>query len=297
MLARTLDSSRSAGVSLLYLLKAMRPHHWVKNVVVGAAPFFAFAFQVDVLLRVVLAFLMFSLTASAFYLLNDLFDREADRAHPHKRYRPIAAGLVPAPLATVTALTFLLGSLAASFYVAPLLGLTLTAYALLQLAYNAGLKHEPVLDIMIIAGGFVLRALGGAGAAGVPVSGWFILCVGLLAFFLGLEKRKAELKALGDDAGTRLVLAHYSLPWLRRMESVVTAGALMSYALWTLEGAETELMLLTLPFVAYAIFKYQYLTENGHGETPEKILLKDVGMVATVMLWLMVSLGILFYIH
>lgn len=297
MQARSYSATRTAGASLFYLLKAMRPHHWVKNVVVAAAPLFAFALNTDVLLRVGLAFVMFSLTASAFYLLNDLFDREADRAHPHKRHRPIAAGLVPVPLAAVAALTFLLGSLAASFYVAPLLGLTLTAYALLQLGYNAGLKHEPILDIMVIAGGFVLRALGGAGAAGVAVSGWFILCVGLLAFFLGLEKRKAELKALGGEAGTRSVLAHYSLSWLRRMEGVVTAGALMSYALWTLEGAETELMLATLPFVAYAIFKYQYLTENGHGETPEKILLKDVGMVATVVLWLMTALGIMFYVH
>ncbi len=146
---------------------------------------------------------------------------------------------------------------------------------------------------MVIAGGFVLRALGGAAAAGVPASGWFILCIGLLAFFLGVEKRKAELREVGEEEETRSVLQEYSLSWLRRMESVVTASALMAYALWTLEGADTQWMLLTLPFVAYAIFRYQYLSENGRGESPEKVLVGDLPILASTFLWGSISILIL----
>ncbi|MCS4142554.1 decaprenyl-phosphate phosphoribosyltransferase [Salinibacter ruber] len=275
------------------LLRAMRPHHWIKNVVVVAAPLFALALNVGTLFRVGWAFVAFSLTASAFYLINDVRDIEEDRKHPVKQHRPIAAGLVPIPLALAAAAVFLITGLVGSYFVAPWLAVAILSYAFIQAGYNLGLKEQPILDIMIIAGGFVLRALGGAAAAGVPASGWFILCVGLLAFFLGIEKRKAELKALGEDADTRSVLQVYSISWLRRMESVVTASALMSYALWTLEGADTPWMLVTLPFVAYAIFRYQYLSENGKGESPEEILLRDPGMLLSSILWGVVAFTIL----
>jgi 4-hydroxybenzoate polyprenyltransferase len=147
---------------------------------------------------------------------------------------------------------------------------------------------------MVIAGGFVLRALGGAAAAGVPASGWFILCTGLLAFFLGIEKRKAELQEVDEEEETRSVLQEYSLSWLRRMESVVTASALMAYALWTLEGADKPWMLLTLPFVAYAIFRYQYLSERKSGQNPEVLLTRDTGMSISILLWAISVLIILY---
>jgi 4-hydroxybenzoate polyprenyltransferase len=286
LLLQTLSSVRS-------LWQAMRPHHWVKNVVVVAAPLFALAAGAEAWLNVAFAFLAFSMTASAFYLINDLRDVEADRQHPVKRHRPIAAGLVPAPLAGVVAGGLLIVSLAGSILVAPLLGLTLGVYAAVQAAYNLGLKHQPILDIMVVAAGFVLRALAGAAAAGVPVSGWFVLCIGLLAFFLGVQKRKAELRAVGDGGSTRAVLAFYSLAGLDRMESVATASALMAYALWTLEGAETPWMLATLPFVAYAIFRYQFLVERGAGETPEETLMRDPGMLLAVGAWAASALAIL----
>lgn len=275
------------------LFRALRPHHWVKNVVVVVAPLFALVFDAGALLRVGWAFVAFSLTASAFYLINDVRDIEADRQHPVKQNRPIAAGLVPVPVALVTAILLLAVGLLGSYWVAPWLFVAIGAYAFLQGGYNLGLKEQPILDIMVIAGGFVLRALGGAAAAGVPVSGWFVLCIGLLAFFLGIEKRKAELRALGEEEDTRSVLEIYSLSWLRRMESVVTASALMAYALWTLEGADTPWMLATLPFVGYAIFRYQYLSENGHGETPEETLLRDPYVLTSALLWGAVSLAIL----
>ncbi len=287
-LTRTL--SRTA-----YLVEAMRPRHWVKNVVVLAAPLFALAFEPAVLGNVLWAFVAFSMTASAFYLINDVMDVESDRAHPVKRHRPIAAGYVSVPAASAAACVMLAASIVFSFAVAPLLGVAVGVYATLQVGYNLWLKHRPILDIMVISAGFVIRALGGAAAADVPVSGWFVLCVGLLAFFLGVEKRKAELKALGQEAGTRTVLSHYTLSWLARIEGVVTASALMAYALWTIEGAGTNWMLATLPFVAYAIFKYQYLSEHGEGETPEETLLKNPDMVATIGLWAATVVAILWF--
>ncbi len=275
------------------LFRALRLHHWVKNVVVFAAPLFALALDFGSLLRVGWAFVAFSMTASAFYLINDVRDIEEDRKHPIKQHRPIAAGLVPMPLALGTAAVLLTAGLVGSYVLAPWLALTIGAYAFLQAGYNLGLKEEPIIDIMVIAGGFVLRALGGAAAADVPASGWFILCIGLLAFFLGIEKRKAELREVGEEEETRSVLQEYSLSWLRRMESVVTASALMAYALWTLEGAETPWMLATLPFVAYAIFRYQYLSENGAGESPEDTLLRDSPMLLSSILWGLSALAIL----
>ncbi len=277
------------------LFRALRPHHWVKNVVVFAAPLFALALDLGSLLRVGWAYVAFSMTASAFYLINDVRDIEEDRKHPVKQHRPIAAGLVPIPLALSAAAVLLTAGLVGSYIVAPWLALTIGAYAFIQAGYNLGLKEQPIIDIMVIAGGFVLRALGGAAAAGVPASGWFILCIGLLAFFLGIEKRKAELREVGEEEQTRSVLQEYSLSWLRRMESVVTASALMAYALWTLEGADTPWMLTTLPFVAYAIFRYQYLSENGQGETPEETLTGDKGMLVAILLWGSLSLSVLIW--
>lgn len=275
------------------LVNAMRPHHWVKNVVVLAAPLFALALDLGSLLRVGWAFVAFSMTASAFYLINDVRDIEEDRKHPVKQHRPIAAGLVPIPLALSAAAVLLTAGLVGSYVVAPWLALTIGAYAFIQAGYNLGLKEQPIIDIMVIAGGFVLRALGGAAAASVPASEWFILCIGLLAFFLGIEKRKAELREVGEGEETRSALQEYSLSWLRRMESVVTASALMAYALWTLEGADSPWMLATLPFVAYAIFRYQYLSKEGDGERPEELLLNDTGMLASSILWGLVALTIL----
>lgn len=276
------------------LVSAMRPHHWVKNVVVLAAPLFALALSLGSLIRVGWAFIAFSTTASAFYLINDVRDIEEDRQHPVKRHRPIAAGRVPIPLALGSAAVLLGASFIGSYLVTPWLALTIGGYTVIQAGYNLGLKEQPIIDIMVIAGGFVLRAVGGAAAAGVSVSGWFVLCVGLLAFFLSIEKRKAELQEVVDaDETRRIVLQDYSLSWLRRMESVVTASALMAYALWTLEGAETPWMLSTLPFVAYAIFRYQYLSEKGKGETPEETLINDFGIVVTVLIWAGCSLSIL----
>lgn len=271
----------------------MRPHQWVKNLVVLAAPMFALQFDARTLLLATSAFLLFSFTASGFYLVNDIMDIKADRQHPVKCQRPIAAGKVPIPVAKIATVICLANSQIVSFTVAPLLGVTVSIYAVVQVGYNLRLKHEPILDIMCIAVGFVLRYLAGAAATAVPVSSWSILSVGLLALYLAIEKRKAELKSLGESGKTRKVLQHYSLPWLLRMESVVTSCTLMAYSLWTIEGTKTSWMLATTPFVAYGIFKYQALSEQGEGEAPDKILLSNPQIWVTVVLWAMTSIFIL----
>jgi 4-hydroxybenzoate polyprenyltransferase len=276
-----------------YLLKAMRPHHWVKNLVVFAAPLFALQLDATSVLLASIAFIVFSLTASSFYLINDVADVKADRQHPIKCKRPIAAGLVAIPVALLTAVTCLAGSLLISFSITPWLGISVGTYALVQAGYNVGLKHEPIIDILCISAGFVLRALGGAAATAVPVSDWFVLCVGLLAFYLGIEKRKAELKSLGSKGTTRRVLKQYTLPWLNRMESVVTASTLMSYSLWAIDGAKSHWMLATIPFVTYGIFKYQALSEQGEGEAPEITLFRSNQLLLTVVLWALTSILIL----
>jgi len=257
-----LKSSKSKAAYLL----ALRPRQWTKNLIVFAAPLFAFSINLQSLLGSLLAFVLFCCASSSFYLFNDLADVESDRQHPVKCKRPIAAGLISIPVAIGMAV-FLLGSaIAIGFLRSPSLGLTIIAYAVLQTAYNLRLKRTVILDVGAIATGFILRAYAGAAATAIILSPWFLLCTGMLALFLGVEKRKAELR-LSEIRGskTRSVLKRYSLPLLTRMESTVTTGAVLTYALWSsgpqVSGASTPWMMLTLPFVVYGIFRYQLLSD------------------------------------
>ncbi|MEO0373780.1 MAG: decaprenyl-phosphate phosphoribosyltransferase [Cyanobacteria bacterium P01_A01_bin.17] len=284
-------------------LRALRPQQWTKNLIVFAAPLFAFRLTFQSLLQGSLAFLLFCCVSSSFYLLNDVADLSSDRRHPVKRYRPIAAGLIPVPVAIATAIGLLTVSQVIGWYHSSALGLTLVAYALLQVAYNLRLKHVAILDLFAIATGFILRAWAGAVVVGVALSTWFLLCTAMLALFLGIEKRKAELRLLQlSDRKTRSVLKSYSMPLLNRMEGIVTTGAIMSYALWSsgplLKGASTAWMLSTLPFVLYGIFRYQLLSEppdtpgdadleTKTTERPEEVLLKDVPIQLTLVGWVL----------
>ncbi len=298
-----------------YIL-ALRPRQWAKNVIVFAAPLFAFSLNGHSLLGSLSAFVLFCAASSGFYLLNDVLDAEADRRHPVKCHRPIAAGLVKIPVAIAIAAVLLGSSFSISWAQSPSLGVTLTSYMLLQIAYNLRLKRTPILDIIAIATGFVLRAYAGAAATGLFVSSWFLLCTAMLALFLGIEKRKAELRLLEIRGGTtRSVLKYYSLALLTRMESLVTTGAVMCYALWSsgpqVRGASTSWMLLTLPFVLYGVFRYQLLSdpqENGFrssldlekgqcSERPEEVLLTDIPILLTVLSWVITVFMILLLKH
>ena len=281
---------------------ACRPRQWPKNLLVFAAPLFAFRFEAEVWLRAGGALVAFCLISSAIYLLNDCLDVAADRAHPSKRNRPIAAGLVSVPAALTTAAALAVVSLSFAAWVAPALAGVVLLYGLIQVGYCFQLKRMPLLDLFCIASGFLLRAIAGVVAGGFGFSPWFLLTVGLLALFLAIEKRKAELR-VAQDRGviTRKVLERYSEPLLLRLESLVATSAFMSYSLWAagpaLNGASTTWMLLTVPFALVGIFRYQLLsdpeeaerrrllTPEHTSEKPEEILLGDRGIQLTLLAW------------
>ena len=275
-------------------------------------PLFAFSINLQSFLASLLAFTLFCCASSSFYLINDIADVESDRQHPVKCQRPIASGLVKIRVALGMAAMLLGSALMISWLRSPQLGATITAYAILQIAYNLRLKRMVILDIGAIATGFVLRAYAGAAATEIVLSSWFLICTAMLALFLGIEKRKAELR-LTQLKGTkpRAVLRRYSLELLGRMENVVTTGTLVTYTLWSsgpyVHGASTSWMLLTLPFVLYGIFRYQLLSDpqeiashsdnevehGGRSERPEEVLLKDPAILLTVVGWIVTCFVIL----
>jgi decaprenyl-phosphate phosphoribosyltransferase len=294
----------------------LRPRQWTKNLIVFAAPLFAFSVSWHSFFGSLLAFFLFCCASSGFYLINDIADIESDRRHPVKCKRPIAAGQISIPVAIAMAVLLLGGTLTIAWLRSPMLGATIIGYDILQVAYNLKLKRTPILDIIAIAMGFVLRAYAGAAATDVVLSSWFILCTAMLALFLGIEKRKAELRLIQLRGGaTRAVLQRYSLPFLVRMESLVTSGTILTYAIWSsgpqVKGASTPWMMLTLPFVLYGIFRYQLLSDpkeisrrgnlelekGGKTERPEEILLTDRPLLVTILFWMATVLIILLFKH
>ena len=288
---------------------ACRLKQWTKNLLVAVGPFFAFSYTPAIWIPTAVAVLAFCLLSSATYLVNDCIDISADRRHPRKCLRPIAAGLIPrshaiSAAALLAATAFLLASL-----LRPGLLILLVVYALLQLAYSLRLKQLPLLDLFSIASGFLLRALAGPVAASLSISPWFLLTIGLLAMFLAIEKRKAELRLLPSNAvPSRPVLSRYSLELLLRLESLVATSAFMCYSLWAsgprLGGASTSWMLLSVPFVLAGIFRYQLLSDPAEAyrreqaahktsaERPEDILLHDRGIQLILLGWLLTSAGV-----
>jgi 4-hydroxybenzoate polyprenyltransferase len=286
---------------------ALRPRQWTKNLLVFVAPLFAFAINGQTLLGSLLAFGLFCATSSSFYLVNDILDVEADRRHPTKCNRPIVAGLVKIPVAIAMAALLMGSALIIGWITVPLLGLTLLSYVGLQIAYNVRLKQTPIFDVIAIAMGFIFRAIAGGVVNGFVLSPWFLLCTAMISLFLGIEKRKAELHLSKLGVGkTRKVLKRYSMALLNRMESTVTTGTVMSYALWSsgpvVNGASTAWMMLTLPFVMYGIFRYQLLSEPSAdprdsasllSERPEEVLLQDRPILFTVVGWAVTVFAIL----
>lgn len=294
-------------------ITALRPRQWTKNLIVFAAPLFAFSINLQSFLGSLLAFVLFCCASSSFYLLNDIADVESDRQHPVKCKRPIASGLVGIRVALTMAVLLLVTSITIAWLRSPALGTTIIAYAILQTAYNLRLKQMVILDIGAIATGFVLRAYSGAAATNISLSPWFVVCTAMLALFLAIEKRKAELR-LAQIKGSkpRKVLQRYSLSLLHRMENVVTTGCVVTYTLWSsgpiVGGASSPWMLITLPFVLYGIFRYQLLSDpeeigrysdignekGGRSERPEEILLKDLPILLNVCCWILTCSIILY---
>jgi 4-hydroxybenzoate polyprenyltransferase len=274
------------------LLQAMRPKHWVKNIFVFAALVFAQQLpDARSLVLVCAGFAVFCLLSSAVYLINDVADREADRLHPAKRNRPVASGALPARTAAFASLLLALLALAGALALTRPFAAIACTYLLFNLAYSLTLKRVVILDVMIVATGFLLRAWGGAVVIGVEMSHWLILCTGLIALFLGFTKRRQELATLARAAEQRPILREYSLPFLDQMISIVTASALLAYTLYAFspEVAEklgTRWMGLTIPFVLFGIFRYLYLVhQHGEGDNPTELLLSDAQLMWTVLLW------------
>ena len=314
--SKPLSSKGAVNTSKFPYLEALRPRQWTKNLVVFAAPLFAFSINWETFLGSLLAFVLFCCASSSFYLLNDIVDVKSDRRHPVKCQRPIASGLVSIPVALGMAVVLLGSAVIIGWQQTPALGATLIGYASLQIAYNLKLKRAPILDILAISTGFILRAVAGKAATGIVLSPWFLMCTAMLALFLAIEKRKAELRLLQIRGGnTRAVLRRYSLPLLTRMENMVTTGTIMSYALWSsgpiVQGASTSWMMLTFPFVLYGIFRYQLLSDpkerigesdadfpqEQHTERPEEILLNDRLILLTVLGWVATAFTILWLKH
>ncbi len=298
MLMDTVVSSRrSPASSLAGLLRCMRPQQWVKNGFVFAPALFAGRlFEAPTALASAAAFAAFSAAASAVYLLNDIVDVEADRAHPKKRLRPIASGALPVPLAYVALVLLLLIGVGGAWFVAPPLALILLAYFGLNVLYSLKLKHQVILDVIIIAAGFVLRVEAGAAAIAVQPSTWLLVCTSMLALFLGFSKRRHELTLPSTE--TRRVLEEYSEPFLDQMMGLVTALTVISYLMYCV-APETEArfgrgMLLTFPFVLYGVFRYQYLVyHRNEAANPTDTLLTDRPLLATAALWAMAAAAVI----
>lgn len=276
------------------LIRSMRPNQWVKNTVIFAGVIFAKQFEHTTdLLRVLAAFGIFCALASAVYLFNDIRDREFDRAHPQKKDRPIAAGRLSVSTAGIAAIILFAGGLLAAWQLGGSFFTAAAAYVVLSVSYSIILKHVAVLDVMIVASGFVIRAVAGAAAIPVAISPWLIVCTSLLALFLGFGKRRSELEALGGDATThRIALEGYTLPLLDQLIAVTTASTVVAYALYTLapdthEKFGTINLIWTLPFVMYGVFRYLYLIYGANkGGNPTRALLTDPPIIINGALWL-----------
>jgi len=283
-------------------LRALRPHQWTKNLLVFAALLFSkHLFEPAPFLRALLAFTAFCGLAGAVYLWNDIADVERDRQHPKKRHRPIAAGDLSVRSAVVGAALLVAASLGLSFGLDAGLGLTAAAYLALNLAYSFGLKHVVILDVLSISLGFVLRALAGGYAIGVPVTEWLLVLALLLALFLALAKRRHEITSLQEGAVPhRAILAEYSPYLIDQMTSVVTASVVTAYAFYTLapetvQKFGTAKLSWTLPLVLYGIFRYLYLVhQKDRGDSPTDMLLTDRPLLATVALWVALVIAILY---
>jgi 4-hydroxybenzoate polyprenyltransferase len=275
------------------LLEAMRPHQWTKNLLVFAGLLFGRQLFVgEQALRAGGAFVAMCLAASATYLINDLRDRAADREHPLKRHRPIASGRLGESPALTAALAFAAFALGIGFIINPATGATIAFYLALTVVYSVCAKHLVILDVMTLAAGFVLRVLAGAFAVEVAASYWLLLCTFTVALFLGFGKRRAELITLESSAAShRPVLDHYSTVFLDQMIAIVTSATLVCYILYTVdrrtvEVFETRLLVLTVPFVLYGLFRYLYLLyHRRRGDSPTSTILLDPAFLLNGVLW------------
>lgn len=292
---------RGLGARMAGLAGILRPRQWTKNLLVLAGLVFSRnVVRPDLWWPTLLAFVLFCAASSAVYALNDLADAERDRLHPEKKDRPLASGVIRREEAWALAMALLaLALLPAALLLPALFTAILVGYVALNALYSWQLKHMVILDVMAIAAGFELRAVGGAVAIGVPISPWLHVCTILLALFLGLCKRRHEIVLLEEGAGGhRGTLDHYSLELLDQMIGIVTTSTLMAYSLYTFSAENlprNHSMMITIPFVLYGIFRYLYLVHQCNlGGSPEQVLLKDRPVQVDLALWVGVVLVVMY---
>jgi len=283
------------------ILVSLRPRQWVKNLFVFGGLIFAQRLFTPAVWPALAAFAIFCGLSGAMYLLNDVADRVKDRLHPEKRYRPVAAGQLQPRAAVVAAAALIVLGLAAGAWLSPRFALAGLAYVALLGAYSVWLKHVVIVDVLVVAIGFVLRAVAGALAIDVAISGWLLICTILLALFLALGKRRHEVLALEASAALhRPILAEYSAGLLDQMIAVVTASTVTAYALYTMSPEtvakfHTQLLPATLPFVLYGIFRYLYLLYHRRlGGNPSDIVIRDRALLINTCLWLLTVLLIIY---
>lgn len=293
--------------TLTALLRTMRPKQWLtKNIFIFAAVVFDSKLFVPgpfferPLGRTLIGFVLLCLISSTIYIINDIADVEADRRHPKKKHRPIPSGQLPIPIAWGAAIAIGLFTLAASFALNVTFGLIIVIYAAINLAYSFRLKHIVIVDVLIVAAGFVLRVAAGVALVNVVrFSPWLYMCMALLALFLGFAKRRQEIVLLNDGAiGSRAILEEYNLAFLDGMLNVVMACTVIAYSLYTFlaEGLPpNHTMMLTIPFVLYGIFRYLYLVHvRGEIAPPDEVALKDRPLQIDLALWALCVLVILY---
>ncbi|MDC7117904.1 decaprenyl-phosphate phosphoribosyltransferase [Corynebacterium amycolatum] len=294
------------------MIKALRPKQWVKNVLVIAAPLAAGNEIMDsgrsigtLTVDILVAFVAFCLAASSIYLINDARDVEADRAHPTKRFRPIAAGVLPVSMAYIMAVALIIGSIAVSWFASegPGLAIVVAVYIALQLGYCFGLKHQPVIDIALVSSGFMLRAMAGGVAANINLSQWFLLVAAFGSLFMAAGKRYAEL-LLAERTGKKIrkSLQGYTATYLRFVWTLAATAVVLSYALWGFEMGRTPGTSSTsaiwyeismVPFTV-AILRFAADVDRGDAGSPDEIALKDRPLQALAVLWLL-SIAIAVY--
>lgn len=270
------------------LFKLLRPKQWTKNLLLFAALLFSFEeIRTETIVSTGIGFLLFSLVAGCVYILNDYVDRERDRQHPTKQFRPIASGQVNPIHAILFGVALLVFSLGAAFVMNPLFGILCFVYFLLNVSYSFVLKHLVILDMMTIAAGFVLRAIAGGVLIHVPFTPWFLICTMLLSLFLAIGKRRNELTLLEGNTGShRKVLDNYSITLLDQFNTIVTTATIISYSLFTFTSDRTIHLMWTIPLVIYGMFRYLYLIHmKNQGGSPDRVLFEDKPILITVILY------------
>ncbi|WP_245604142.1 decaprenyl-phosphate phosphoribosyltransferase [Patulibacter minatonensis] len=294
------DEPRTATSVARGLVRTARPKQWIKNVLVFAAP--AAGAGLDdgsVILKTLLTFVAFCLVSSATYILNDVGDVEADRAHPTKRTRPIASGVVPVRAALIATVVLLVGGLAMAYAISWHLGALLTAYKALTIAYTFRLKHTAILDIVVVATGFAVRAISGGVAVDITLSKWFLAVTCFGSLFMVAGKRHGELLHVGEGGTTRKALQQYTLEYLRFVVTMTASVTILTYCLWAFEHPKTSDVpwwgLSIVPFVM-GIMRYALLVDQGKGGAPEELVIRDPGLRYIGIAWVALFLGSV-YVH